>query len=109
MWILFAPAVLSFLALGAHYLRHFHLLLVGLCLATPFLLLIKRRVILRTLQLLLLLGSVEWLFTAWDTVLGHTPAPHPLLAAAIELGVGGFAWLAALLLQTRPAKMLYPS
>lgn len=62
--LLLAPAALSFLALGAHFLRAGQLLLVALAVALLVLLFVRRRWAGRTAQVALLLGAVEWLRTA---------------------------------------------
>jgi len=55
------PVILSFGLLAAHFSRTGLFPVVILCLAIPFLLLIKKPWVARTIQLLLLLGGAEWI------------------------------------------------
>jgi NADH:ubiquinone oxidoreductase subunit 6 (subunit J) len=60
---LLLPAILSFLVLAAHFMRSGSFVLVAACLLVPFLMFLKRRWVPWVVQILLLLGGVEWLFT----------------------------------------------
>ena len=55
------PVILSFGLLAAHFSRANMFPLVILSLLIPFLLLIKRAWVARSIQLLLLLGALEWI------------------------------------------------
>jgi len=57
------PVVLSGLVLAAHFLRGGHLGLVVLCLAALFVLSIRESWAARLMQVLLVLGSLEWIRT----------------------------------------------
>ena len=104
--LLLLPAILSFLLLGAHYLRQDSFLLVGMCLVMPCLLVIRHRYILRSL---LVLTSMEWVLTAWEDAQQRMAEQQPFLRmVAILCGVGAFAILAALLMQARRVKARYP-
>lgn len=61
--LLLAPAALSMLVLGAHFLRSGHLALVVVTLALLVLLFVRRRWAARTVQVALLLGALEWVRT----------------------------------------------
>jgi len=58
--LLLAPAALSLLVLGAHFLRAGQLPLVVLMMALMGLLLVRRRWAARTVQVALLAGAAEW-------------------------------------------------
>ncbi len=60
-WLL--PVILSALVLAAHFLRGAHDAWVALCLAAPFLLLVRRRWVPAVLQSGLALGTLVWLRT----------------------------------------------
>ena len=62
-WLL-APAGLSLLVLGAHFLRAGHPALVVLALATFGLLFVRRPWAARTVQVALVLGALEWVRTS---------------------------------------------
>lgn len=55
------PVFLSFLILAAHFLRAGMVPLVIFCLAAPLLLIVRRAWAARTIQVLLILGALEWL------------------------------------------------
>jgi hypothetical protein len=55
------PVLLSFLLIAAHFSRADQKILVIISLAIPFLLLIKKRVIIRIMQIVLLLAAAEWI------------------------------------------------
>jgi hypothetical protein len=61
--LLLAPAALSFVVLGAHYLRAGQLAFVVLALGLLALLFVRRRWAGRTVQVALLLGAAEWVRT----------------------------------------------
>jgi hypothetical protein len=55
------PVILSFVLLAAHFSRGDLFPLVIVCLLIPFLLLVRRAWMARSIQLLLLLGAGEWI------------------------------------------------
>jgi hypothetical protein len=55
------PVIFAFLLLAAHFSRTNLLPLVVLSILLPFLLLIKRAWVARSIQILLLLGAAEWI------------------------------------------------
>jgi hypothetical protein len=57
------PVLVSFLLLAAHFLRGQGYVLVAICLLAPLLLLLRRRWMPWVIQILLLLGALEWLAT----------------------------------------------
>ena len=54
------PVIISFLLLAAHFSRADHLILVIVALIFPFLFIIKRRIILRIIQVVLIISGAEW-------------------------------------------------
>ena len=65
MFALLIPTLVSFLLLGAHFFRGGQLVLVLICCAAPMLLLLRRTWATRMLQVLLIVGALEWLRTAF--------------------------------------------
>jgi hypothetical protein len=57
------PVILSLWVMAAHELRSWNLPVVALLLLMPLLLLIKRRWVVRVMQITLLIGALEWLRT----------------------------------------------
>jgi len=81
------PIILAAILIAAHFLRSFSLLPMGLCLAAPFLLLIKKRWSLRMLQLLTIPAAAIWLFTLSGIIQQRTFEGRSWTASAIILGV----------------------
>ncbi len=71
--------ILSSLVLGAHFLRRGQVFLTLICVAIPFLLLIRKRWVLVVVQVLMYAGSLLWLAT--------------LVPLAIQRMGSGEAWL----------------
>ena len=102
------PAILSLLILGAHFLRGGQTLIVGLCLALILLLLIRSKWIPRIMQLVLLLGSIEWLWTLYTISAIRMAHGQPWLRMAIILGcVALFTGASALVFRNRQLKKYY--
>ena len=64
----FIPAVLSLLILGAHFSRNDQTILMILSVGLPLLLLVKKPWTIWILQLALLLGSIEWVWSTLDLI-----------------------------------------
>jgi hypothetical protein len=58
--------MLSFLLLAAHFYRGGEYLLVTAALLVPLLLLLRRAWVPGLMQVLLLLGAAEWVYTLWQ-------------------------------------------
>jgi presenilin-like A22 family membrane protease len=58
-----SPVFISFLLIGAHFLRTELYFIVFIIIALPFLLFIKKMWIARMIQILLILSSIEWIRT----------------------------------------------
>lgn len=65
---LFAMPALSFLILGAHFLREGAIFLAAACVALALALAWPRPWVSRLIQVALLLGTLEWLWTAYVLV-----------------------------------------
>lgn len=81
------PILLAAVLLAAHFLRSYSLLPMVLSLGAPFLLLIKRRWSLTTLQLLTLPAAAIWLFTLSGIIQQRIFEQRSWTASAIILGV----------------------
>lgn len=95
--LMFLPAA-SLAVLAAHFYRSGHLALVALCVLLLVLMLALRRVwVLRLLQLGLLLGAAEWLWTTFMLVQQRLALGQPWQRLAlILLGVALATALSAL-------------
>jgi type VI protein secretion system component VasK len=83
---LLLPILLCFLVLGAHFLHADNLPLVGLSLALPFLLLIRRRWVVWLIQVALLLAAFEWLWTMIRLIGEYEEGGRPWKRMVIILG-----------------------
>ena len=63
MCLLLIPTLLSVLVLAAHFFRAGELALMLICLSSPLLLLVRRRWATRLLQVVLVIGALEWVRT----------------------------------------------
>lgn len=96
------PVVLSFVVLAAHFLRTGSYVIVGICLAMPLLLLVRRWWVVRVIQISLLLAAVEWLFTTMQIVQERQAEGRPWLRAGIIFGTVVFWTLASGLVFAHP-------
>ena len=55
------PVILSWIVLGAHFMRGGHHIVVAGCLLVPFLLLVRKPWVPPLMQLALFLGALEWI------------------------------------------------
>jgi len=81
------PVVLSALLLGAHFLRMGMLPLVALSVALPFVLLLKRAWAARLVQILLVLGALEWIRTLTVLAAARWASGQPWIRLVVILGV----------------------
>jgi hypothetical protein len=85
--ILYAAPVLSFLLLGAHFLRDGAWLMTAVCAILALLVAWPRAWVPRVLQAALALGTVEWLWTAFLIGQQRMAEGRPWIRMAIILGV----------------------
>ncbi|MBT7190201.1 MAG: hypothetical protein HN560_11180 [Anaerolineae bacterium] len=81
------PVILSILVIGAHYLRSGPMALVLLAVFLPFLLFVKKAWVPRLMQLVLILGALEWVRTLLELVAERQALGEPWTRLAIILGV----------------------
>ena len=100
---------LSAILLAAHFLRTFSVLPMLFYLATPFLLFIKKRWSLLTVQALTVVAAVIWLLTLNDIIQQRIFEGRSWIASAIILGVvAGYTLLTGWLLNNPVVKEKYP-
>ena len=110
MKLRFVPIVLASILMAAHFLRSFDLLPMIVSLLTPWLLLIKRRWSLLTVQLLTIPAAAIWLWTLYDIIQQRIFEQRSWMASAIILGVvTAFTLLAGWLLNSPKIKEQYPA
>lgn len=106
--LLYAPIVLSLVVLGAHFLRYGGWIGVFAALLLIGLLFLRSPWVARLVQVVLVIGTVEWLRTAY--VLAQIRALHgqPFgRMVAILAVVAAVTLCAALVFQTRTLKQVY--
>ncbi len=81
------PVVLSFLVLGAHFLRAGNVSLVGLVFLLLALLIVRRPWAARAVQVALVLGCLEWVRTLIHLSGERVQAGQPVLRLVIILGI----------------------
>jgi hypothetical protein len=85
--LILAPVVLSSVLLAAHFLRAGQFALVALSLGTPLLLALRRSWATTTVQVLLILGSLEWLRTLAVLMEARRAAGEPFVRLVLILAV----------------------
>jgi hypothetical protein len=106
--LLYIPIVLSLVVLGAHFMRYGNSIGVFAALVLIGLLFIRRPWVARLMQVVLVLGTLEWLRTMYE--LGHMRALHgqPYGRMLVILGVVAAVTLcSALLFQSATLKKVY--
>jgi hypothetical protein len=102
------PVVLSFLLLGAHFYRAGLEIAAVLCLALPFLLFLRRTWVPRLLQVLLLLGALEWLRSLYVLAAMRIAFEQPWTRLAfILVAVALFTGLSGLVFRNRKLRARY--
>ena len=106
--LLYIPVVLSILVLGAHFLRYGNSIGVFAALVLIAMLFLRRPWVARLMQIILVLGALEWLRTMYE--LGHIRALHgqPYGRMLVILGiVAAVTVCSALLFQSKTLKKIY--
>lgn len=102
------PVFISFLLLGAHFLRAGNIAIVVILLAFLFLLFIKKYWVPWVIQLILLLGSLEWVRTLVSVAQLRIGADMPWTRMAVILGaVALFTALSCLVFRSKALRKRY--
>ncbi len=103
-----SPVILSAVLLAAHFSRSGSPALVLASLAFPLLLLVRRPWSARTVQVLLLLGGIEWLRTAWRLASRRAASGEPWGRLVLILGtVALVAFASALVFRSRSLRPIW--
>jgi len=106
--LLYVPIVLSLIVLGAHFLRDANHLGVAVAVGLTGLLFVKRPAAARVVQVALVLGALEWVWTIYALVQVRTAMGMPATRMMVILGVVAAATaLSAGLFQTKALKRIY--
>jgi len=102
------PVILSFLLLGAHVSRSGRPVGAGFCIDMPLLLLVRGSWVPRLIQILLLLGALEWLRTLFVIANMRIAYDQPWVRMAIILGaVALFTALSGLVFRSKALRKRY--
>ncbi len=102
------PVIFSFLILSAHFSRIDLLFLSILCLFLPLILFIKKSWIVKLVQILLILGSIEWVRSIFKYVIERQSIGEPYFRLVIILGVVAiFTGLSTLVFRNKKIEELY--
>lgn len=86
-FLLYLPIVLSLFVLGAHFLRYQSYIGVAVSLLLVGLLFVRRAWVARVVQVALVLGSVEWLWTLYTLAQARAAMGQPATRMIVILGV----------------------
>lgn len=102
------PVFISFLLMGAHFLRAGQLVIAVALLCLLLLLLVRQYWVPWVIQLVLLLGAVEWLLTLYAVAQVRIGQDMPWIRMAVILGVVAlFTALSCLVFRTRALRERY--
>ena len=108
--LLYVPVVLSILVLGAHFLRYGNSLGVFAALLLIALLFLRRPWVARLMQIVLVLGALEWLRTAYELAHMRALQGQPYGRMLVILGiVATVTFCSALLFQSETLQKIYRS
>ena len=106
--LMFFSIVLSLIVLGAHFLRTGTMLPTLGMLALATLLLVRRPWVARLIQVVLVIGALEWVRTIVTVASWRSQQDEPFLRMAVILGVVAAVTLgSAMIFQTRALKRIY--
>ena len=106
--LLYVPVVLSILLLGAHFLRYGNSIGVFAALALIALLFLRQPWVARVMQVVLVLGTLEWLRTMYDLAQIRALHGQPYGRMLVILGVVAAVTLcSALLFQSATLRKIY--
>jgi hypothetical protein len=106
--LLYVPVVLSLVVLGAHFMRYGNSVGVVGALVLIALLFVRQQWVARLMQLVLVLGALEWAHTIYTLVQVRAAQGQPYTRMVVILGVvAGVTLLSALLFQSPALKKMY--
>ena len=106
--LLYIPIVLSLVILGAHFMRFGNLAGVFVFLGLIALLFVRRAWVARLMQVVLVLGALEWIRTLYELVQVRAALGQPFIRMTLILGVVvAVSFCSALLFQSPALKRIY--
>ena len=106
--LFYIPVVLSFVVLGAHYMRYGSSLAVVGVAVLMALLFVRQPWVARLLQVALVLAAIQWVHTLYDLAQLRIAFGEPYTRLAVILGtVAAVTLCSALLFQSKELKKIY--
>ncbi len=106
--LIYVPVVLSFVILGAHFMRYGNSIGVIGALVLIALLIVHRPWVARLMQVVLILGALEWVRTLYELVQVRVAYGQPFGRMIVILGiVAAVTFCSALLFQSSALKKIY--
>lgn len=106
--LMYVPVVLSLVILGAHFMRYGNSIGVIGALALIALLFVRRPWVARLMQVVLILGALEWVHTLYELVQQRAANGQPVVRMTVILGaVAAVTFCSALLFQSSTFKRIY--
>jgi hypothetical protein len=106
--LVYVPVVLSLVILGAHFMRYGNSIGVVGALALIALLIVRRPWVARLMQVVLILGALEWVRTLYELAQVRAALGQPFTRMTIILGVvAAVTFCSALLFQSPALKKIY--
>ncbi len=105
---IYVPVVVSLVILGAHFMRYGNSIGVFGSLVLIALLIVRRPWVARLMQVVLILGALEWVRTLYELAQVRAAHDQPFTRMIVILGVVvAVTFCSALLFQTRTLKGIY--
>jgi hypothetical protein len=106
--LVYLPVVLSLVILGAHFMRYGDSIGVIAALLLIALLIVRRPWVARLMQVVLILGALEWVRTLYELAQVRAALGQPFTRMMIILGlVAAVTFCSALLFQSLALKKIY--
>jgi hypothetical protein len=105
--LIYVPVVLSLVILGAHFMRYGNSIGVFGSLALIALLIVRRPWVARLMQVVLMLGALEWVRTLYELAQVRAAHGQPFTRMIVILGVVAVTFCSALLFQSPALKGIY--
>jgi len=106
--LIYVPVVLSIAILGAHFMRYGNSIGVYGSVTLLALLFVRQEWVARMMQVVLILGALEWVRTLYELVQLRVAQGQPFMRMVVILGVvAAVTFCAALLFQSPTLKKIY--
>jgi len=106
--LMYVPVILSLVVLGAHFMRYDNSTGVVGSILLIALLIVRQPWVARLMQVALVLGALEWIWTLFGLVQVRAALGQPYIRMTVILGlVAAVTFISAMLFQSRTLKRIY--